>query len=68
MLVSATTQQVALRVKRRAFELLRIRPYREDMADGIQVLRYHPGQARFFPRTRTEQKQTHRESRFPRAI
>ena len=31
--------------ERRVFELLRVRPYREHMADGIQVLRYHPGQA-----------------------
>ena len=32
-----TDTAVAKRVKRRAFELLRIRPYREDMADGIQA-------------------------------
>jgi hypothetical protein len=38
------------RIKRRAFQLARIKPYDENMADGIQVLRYAPGQA-YVPHT-----------------
>jgi prolyl 4-hydroxylase len=38
--VSSTT---ALAVKRRAFELLRV-PYKEALADGLQIVRYLPGQ------------------------
>mmetsp|Transcript_26436 Transcript_26436/g.39091 ORF Transcript_26436/g.39091 Transcript_26436/m.39091 type:complete len:482 (-) Transcript_26436:104-1549(-) len=32
-------------IKRRAFRLLRLGGYNEDMADGIQILRYEHGQA-----------------------
>jgi prolyl 4-hydroxylase len=35
----------AANIKRRAFRLMRLGGYREDMADGIQVLRYELGQA-----------------------
>ena len=38
------------RIKRRAFQLARIEPYDEKLADGIQVLRYEPGQA-YIPHT-----------------
>lgn len=34
---------LATKLKRRAFQLLRI-PYREALADGLQVVRYEPGQ------------------------
>ena len=35
----------ALTIKKRAFQLLRLHVYDENMADGIQVLRYQPTQA-----------------------
>lgn len=40
--VSSTTSDI---VKRRAFQLLKIDPYFDGMADGIQVLRYEQAQA-----------------------
>ena len=39
------SSETGKRIKRRAFQLARIDPYDEKMADGIQVLRYEPGQA-----------------------
>jgi len=39
------TTQNAWNVKRRAFRLLRMGGYTENMADGIQILRYELGQA-----------------------
>ena len=35
----------AANIKRRAFRLLRLGGYKEEMADGIQILRYELGQA-----------------------
>lgn len=36
---------VAVELKRRAFQLARVQPYDERLADGIQVLRYETKQA-----------------------
>ena len=36
-----TNSKVALRLKRRAFDLLGIFPYDETLADGLQILRYN---------------------------
>ena len=39
------TTKTSADIKRRAFRLLRMGAYRENMADGIQILRYEVGQA-----------------------
>lgn len=39
------TTKLSFRIKRRAFRLLRMGAYKENLADGIQILRYELGQA-----------------------
>jgi hypothetical protein len=39
------TSPTAQRLKRRCFELLGIRPYDDEWADGLQILRYNRSKA-----------------------
>lgn len=39
------TTELSFRIKKRAFRLLRMGAYKENLADGIQILRYELGQA-----------------------
>eukprot|EP00804_Cyclotella_cryptica_P010213 CCRYP_013830-RA/>CCRYP_013830-RA protein AED:0.44 eAED:0.44 QI:0/0/0/1/1/1/3/0/483 len=39
------TTELSFRIKQRAFRLLRMGAYKENLADGIQILRYELGQA-----------------------
>ena len=53
------TTKLSYEIKKRAFRLLRMGAYRENMADGIQILRYELGQAYgdhhdYFPRVQSD--------------
>lgn len=38
------TSPLAMELKKRAFDLLRMHPFQEALSDGLQVVRYQPGQ------------------------
>lgn len=40
-----TSSPIAMRLKRRVFDVLGMRPYDEELADGLQVLRYNRSRA-----------------------